>query len=196
MNKILIVGGTARSAKLLIHELEKNNYSINLMTFRQKNKIYGNYNWIELDLENDTSVTNFIKSLPKNFYSKIIFLSGNSLSKKYLDINKDELKHFYNSYIYNYNQIIIECMESINENGEIIFVSSIAANRPINDIHYSSAKAANQALVKSLSLYVKKNQSIYSIAPGTITDNVLNKIIEIIINGNKNNNGKVFEVGY
>lgn len=196
MKNVLIIGGTARSANKIINALENNQYSINLMTFRQKSKIYGNYNWIELDLENDISVTNFIKSLPKNFYSKIIFLSGNSLSKKYIDINKDELKHFYNSYIYNYNQIIIECMESINESGEIIFVSSIAANRPINDVHYSAAKAANQALVKSLSLYVNNNQSIYSIAPGTITDDVLNKIIEIIINGNKNNNGKVFEVGY
>jgi len=196
MKNVLIIGGTARSANKIINALENNQYSINLMTFRQKSKIYGNYNWIELDLENDISVTNFIKSLPKNFYSKIIFLSGNSLSKKYIDINKDELKHFYNSYIYNYNQIIIECMESINENGEIIFVSSIAANRPINDVHYSAAKAANQALVKSLSLYTKNNQCIYSIAPGTIDENILSEIIKIIVYSNKDNNGKVFEVGY
>ena len=39
MKKVLIVGGTARSAKYIIDVLENEKYLIDLITYRQKNKI-------------------------------------------------------------------------------------------------------------------------------------------------------------
>lgn len=196
MNKVLIIGGTARSCKTIINYLEKENFEIDLMTYRQKNKIYGKYKWKHLDFEDFNSVNNFIKNVPINYYSKIIFLSGNSISENVENINLKELKHFYDSYLFNYNFLLTKSINLLNENGQIIFVSSIAANEAILDVHYSSVKAANQALVKSLSLYVKKEQCIVSIAPTTITDEIQNEIAKIIINLNKLDNGKIFKVGY
>jgi NAD(P)-dependent dehydrogenase (short-subunit alcohol dehydrogenase family) len=196
MNNVLIIGGTARSCKTIISYLEKENFNIDLITYRQKDKIYGKYNWINLDFEDFNSVDNFVKNLPINYYSKIIFLSGNSISDNVKDINLQELKHFYNSYLFNYNLLLTNSIKSLNENGQIIFISSIAANEAILDIHYSAAKAANQALVKSLSLYAKENQAMVSIAPGTITDEIREQIAKLIININKIDNGKIFKLGY
>ena len=189
MNNVLIIGGTARSCKTIISYLEKENFNIDLITYRQKDKIYGKYKWINLDFEDFNSVDNFIKNLPINYYSKIIFLSGK-------DINLKELKHFYNSYLFNYNLLLTNSIKSLNENGQIIFISSIAANEAILDVHYSAAKAANQALVKSLSLHAKENQAMVSIAPGTITDEIKEQIAKLIININKIDNGKIFKLGY
>jgi NAD(P)-dependent dehydrogenase (short-subunit alcohol dehydrogenase family) len=196
MNKVLIIGGTARSSKLIIKSLEKENFIIDLITYRQKNKIYGEYNWKYLDFEDYESVLNFIRDLPVNYYSKIIFLSGNSISDNITKINIKELKLFYDSYLFNYNLLIINCIKSLNENGHIIFISSVAANKAILDAHYSSVKAGNQALVKSLSLHVKENQAMISISPSTITEEIRNDMVNIILSVNKNDNGKIFELGY
>ena len=74
MKKVLIVGGTARSAKYIIDVLENEKYLIDLITYRQKNKIYGQYNWQHLDLEDDTSVNNFIKKMILTLKYQMIIL--------------------------------------------------------------------------------------------------------------------------
>jgi NAD(P)-dependent dehydrogenase (short-subunit alcohol dehydrogenase family) len=196
MNDVLIIGGTARSCKTIISYLEKENFNIDLITYRQKDKIYGKYKWTYLDFEDFNSVNNFIKNLPINYYDKIIFLSGNSISENIENIDLKELKKFYDSYLFNYNLLLTNSVKSLNENGKIIFISSIAANEAILDVHYSAVKAANQALVKSLSLYAKENQSMVSIAPGTITDDIRKQIAQLIIDINKIDNGKIFKLGY
>jgi NAD(P)-dependent dehydrogenase (short-subunit alcohol dehydrogenase family) len=196
MNKVLIIGGTAKSCKSIINNLEKEHYVIDLMTYRQKNKIYGNYNWKYLDFENYNSVLNFIKDLPQKYYNKIIFLSGNSISNNIENININDLKLFYDSYLFNYNLLITNSIKSLDENGQLIFISSIAANKAIDDVHYSAVKAGNQALVKSLSIYAKDNQAIVSISPSTITEELRQEIVRIILSISKNDNGKVFELGY
>lgn len=78
----------------------------------------------------------------------------------------------------------------------MIFISSIAANEAILDVHYSAIKASNQALVKSLSLYAKPNQAMVSIAPATITDEMRKQIAKLIIDIDQFDNGKVFRLGY
>lgn len=196
MNNVLIIGGTARSCKTIINYLEKENFNIDLITYRQKDKIYGEYKWVHLDFEDCNSVNNFIKNLSINYYDKIIFLSGNSISENIENIDLKELKKFYDSYLFNYNLLLTNSVKSLNENGKIIFISSIAANEAILDVHYSAVKAANQALVKSLSLYAKENQAMVSIAPGTITDDIRKQIAQLIIDINKIDNGKIFKLGY
>jgi len=196
MKKVLIVGGTARSAKYIIDVLENEKYIIDLITYRQKNKIYGQYNWQHLDLEDDTSVNNFIKKMPINYYDKIIFLSGNAISNNINNILYEDLKKYYQSYSFNYNLLITNSIKSINNTGQIILITSIAANHAIKDAHYSAVKASNQALAKSLSLHVKDGQSVFSIAPGTITEEIRKNIAKIIIEEDLTNNGKVFELNY
>ena len=194
--KVLIIGGTAYTSRVVVDYLEKNNYIVDLMTYRQENRIYGNYNWQHLDLENNDNVLDFINKIPKNYYSKIILMPGNATGTAFDDISYEDLKKYYESYSFNYILLLTKLMDSITEYGQIISISSIAANLAINDIHYSAVKAAVQACVKSLSLYVKENQSIFSISPGTIFEETKHTIAQTIIDSDKTYNGKVIEIGY
>ena len=72
MKNVLIVGGTAYSSIVISKLLEENDYNIHLMTYRQEQRKYGNYNWVKLNLEDENNVKDFINNLPKNFYSKNI----------------------------------------------------------------------------------------------------------------------------
>ncbi len=215
MKQVLVIGGTASIAKKIVEELEINGYSIHLMTFRQKNKIYGNYNWVELDLEKQESLKEFISNLPKSFYSKIIINVGNSLGNNYKEIGIEKLDSFFSTYLSHYLYMITKLVESLVEDGHIVSMSSIAANRAIPDIYYSAAKAGVQAAVKSLSSNIGGNKVSYSIAPGLIYDTpamyhnnyddykdqipymaTKEKIAEIIIKADISYNGKVIEIGY
>jgi NAD(P)-dependent dehydrogenase (short-subunit alcohol dehydrogenase family) len=210
--KVLIVGGTSCIAKEIIEALESNQYKINLMTFRQQWKIYGDYTWAYCDLEEVDSVNNLIDLIKKDKYSKMIFLPGNSLGPVVGEHSYEQLEAFYNAFVFRYNFLIKEASKCLTEDGLIISISSIAANIAINDAHYSAVKAGVQAFVKSLSLKLRPNQSAFSISPGLIYNSTTfnrqkytgdiselatkDQIAKIIANADKSYNGKVIEIGY
>lgn len=209
---VLIIGGTSSIVPEIIKQLEDQGYSIDLMTYRQKDKIYGDHNWTYLNLEEESSVLNFIEKMPIDHYSKIIFVSGNSLGNYKSDIPYDVLKQFYDSFLLRYNLIINESTKSLCDDGQIISISSIAANRPIPDANYSAVKAGVQAFVRSLSCSLKPNQSAFSIAPGMIYKTrafdemnyegdiskfcTPEQIASVIASADKSYNGRVIELGY
>jgi len=210
--KVLIIGGTSCIAGEIIKKLESNEYKIDLMTFRQSHKVYGNYSWVHLDLEDADTVNNLIKIIKANKYSKVIFLPGNSLGPSSEEYSYERLENFYNAFVFRYNLLIMQASKSLEDDGQIIFISSIAANLPIHDAHYSAVKAGVQAFVKSLSISLKPNQSAFSISPGLIYDSFAfnqqtyvgdinelatkDQIADIISNADKSYNGKVIEIGY
>jgi NAD(P)-dependent dehydrogenase (short-subunit alcohol dehydrogenase family) len=213
MNKnVLIVGGTSSLAPKIIEDLENKGYTIDLITYRQKNKVYGEYNWVYLDLENIDSVNELIKSVKQKIYEKLIFLSGNSLGNYGREVPYEALQVFYNAFLLRYNFLIKECSKYLSDTGQIVSISSMAANVAIEDANYSAAKAGVQAFVKSLSCQLGPNQSAFSISPGLIsgtkafydqnyTGDVsvlasIDKISEIISNADKSYNGCVIEIGY
>ena len=193
MKKVLIIGGTAKLAKPIISKLESNGYEISAMTFRQSNKIYGNYTWIKLDFYDKNSIINFLDVLKSNFYSKIIFLPGNSLGKIYKNISENEMISFYNAFLINYISLIIDLSNRLDYDGQIIFISSIAANIPIQDAHYSAVKAGVEAFIRSLSIQLKSGQSAFSISPATITDKMREDISNLIAESNFSYNGKTID---
>jgi NADP-dependent 3-hydroxy acid dehydrogenase YdfG len=210
--KILVIGGTSSITPAIINELALSGHTVDLMTFRQEQKKYGEYNWVYLKLEDNDSVKNFIQSLPNSYYSKIIFTIGNSIGESGVDIPEDDLKIFYESFIFRTISIINQCIKSLKEDGHFVFISSVAANQPINDANYSAVKAAVQAFVKSLSTTIKPSQVAFSIAPGLIYDTqafyeseykwdidklcTKEKIAKTIAEANLDTNGKVIEIGY
>lgn len=213
MNKnVLIVGGTSSIVPKMIELLEDNQYSIELMTFRQKNKIYGEYNWLYLDLEDINSVEDLLNVASQKTYEKIIFVSGNSLGNYGNDVPYSALQVFYDAFLLRYNFLIKELSKFLNDTGQIVYISSMAANVAIGDANYSAVKAGVQAFVKSLSFQLKNKQSAFSISPGLIYGtpafnqqnyegdvNSLasaDKIAEIIVNADHSYNRRVIEIGY
>jgi len=210
--KVLIVGGTSSIVPGIINKLEEYNYVIDLMTFRTPGKQYGDYKWQNLDLENKDSLDDLLSIMPKNYYSKILFVSGNSLGNYNGNVPYDELQKFYDSFLLRYNFLIKESCKSLTDDGQIVYISSIAANIPIFDADYSAAKAGVQAFVRSLSLSMKTNQSSFSISPGLIHGSkvfkeidyhgdetklaTIDQIAEIIATADKTYNGRVIEIGY
>ncbi len=213
MNKnVLIIGGTSSIAPKMIEDLEDKGYSIQLITYRQKDKIYGDYNWLYLNLEDMNSVEETIKAASQNTYEKIIFVSGNSLGNYGRDVPYDALQVFYDAFILRYNFLIKECSKYLSDTGQIVYISSMAANVAIEDANYSAAKAGVQAFVKSLSCHLKPNQSAFSISPGLIYGSrvfyeqnyagdhtklaSIDQIANIIANADRSYNGSVMEIGY
>lgn len=212
MNKVLIVGGTSGIAPEIINRLEEKKYVIDLMTFRQHNKIYGEYKWVYLNLEDMSSITDLLKSIKNNKYSKIIFLSGNSIGKSSTDISYDELQNFYDAFLLRYVYLIQESSKLLADDGQIISISSVAANFPVEDANYSAVKAGVQAFVRSLSCNLKLDQSAFSISPSLIYESTSfyqqdykgdisklaskDEIANIIANADKSYNGKVIHLGY
>jgi NADP-dependent 3-hydroxy acid dehydrogenase YdfG len=194
MKKVLIIGGTSSLAKPIISKLENNGYEIVAMTFRQIDKIYNNYTWIKLDLYDKNSIDMFFDFLPKQFYSKIIFLSGNSLGKSYKNVNEDEMLSFYDAFLINYISLIIDLTKILEYDGQVIFVSSIAAKIPIQDAHYSAVKAGVEAFVRSASSQLLDNQSMFSISPATITDSMREDIANLVLNADSSYNGKTIDI--
>jgi NAD(P)-dependent dehydrogenase (short-subunit alcohol dehydrogenase family) len=213
MNKnVLIVGGTSGIVPKIISDLEAKGYSIKLMTFRQKNKIYGEYNWIYLNLEDMNSVEETIKAISQNTYEKIVFVSGNSLGNYGREVPYEALQVFYDAFLLRYNFLIKECSRHLSDTGQIVYISSMAANVAIPDANYSAAKAGVQAFVKSLSCQLGPNQSAFSISPGLIygtkafndqnyTVDIsklasIDQISNVISNADQSYNGNVIEIGY
>jgi NAD(P)-dependent dehydrogenase (short-subunit alcohol dehydrogenase family) len=210
--EVLIIGGTSCLTPEIIKELSLEKYCIGLMTFRQENKIYGDYNWFYLNLEDILSIKKLLKLIENKKYKKIIFLSGNSLPNFGIDASYDIIQNFYDSYLLRYNFFIKESCKSLADDGQIIYMSSMAANCSVQDPHYSAVKAGVQAFVRSLSDNLKPNQSAFSIAPGLIHDSIAfheqkyqgdvkklaskEQIAKIIANSDSSYNGKVIHLGY
>ena len=194
MKKVLIIGGTSSLANFIIPKLENNNYEISAMTFRQSSKIYKDYTWIKLDLYDYESINMFLHSILPNTYSKIIFLSGSGLGKSYKDITEEDMAKFYQAFLINYISLIMNLTHRLDDDGQIVFISSIAANIPIQDAHYSAVKAGVEAFIRSASSQLSKNQSMFSISPATITDSMREKISDLILNADTSYNGKTIDI--
>jgi NAD(P)-dependent dehydrogenase (short-subunit alcohol dehydrogenase family) len=193
---VLIIGGTSSLSKDIVKLLEANEYTIQAMTFRQSSRVYGDYKWVPLDLIRLDQVNEIIGLMNANKYSKIIFLSGGTLDPNIKEHSYETIEYFYKSFIMHYSLLIQESSKSLDRDGQIIFISSRAANLPSSDPYYSAAKAGIQAFVRSISLILKENQSAFSIAPGAIDSSIKDQIAKIIAEADKSYNGRVIEIGY
>jgi NADP-dependent 3-hydroxy acid dehydrogenase YdfG len=215
--KVLIIGGNATMCDGIITELEKNKYEIDLLTYYDSTKINNNnYKWKFLNLLDQDSTDSFINSLEDDYYDKIIctptYWSG---TNNPFVTTREYLNEVYGKFVINYMVLIRNLLKKITKDGHIIYISSIAANIPVDMVDYSAAKAVMQAYVSAISKKAKDNQVIYSIAPEMIyetiafyhrdKDNFLEpidklikkeQIAKVILNANLSYNGNVVIMGY
>lgn len=214
-NNVLIIGGTASICDKIVKSFEDNGYSIDLMTYRQKEKINSTHEWRYLDINDFNSIETFLKSIEGKEYKKILLTPASSAShKNIIDTSREDLVRFYGNFFVNYMILVKELLNNLSVDGEIIYISSIAANVPNNDVNYATGKGAMQTFIRSMSTKVTGSQAIYSISPGLIYDtpafnhndprnynNDVSRlatkegIAEIILNGGAEKNGKIIKIG-
>lgn len=214
-NNVLIIGGTAPISNDIIKELKLNSYSIDLMTYRDINKINEEESWTYLDIQQYHSVEKFLNFIGNKKYNKIILNSASSPGNQNIKKTKrEDLVYYYSNFFVNYMILVKNLLENISENGSIVYISSIAANVPIQDVNYATGKGAMQTFITSLSTHIKHQQYIFSIAPGLIYDTpafyqndpknynydssklaTKKQIAEIIIKSDNSFNGKVIKIG-
>ena len=216
LKKVLIIGGSSSICDDIIAYLEKNNFEIDILTYRDQNKINNKYRWEYLDLTDQDSVNNLINILPNDYYDKVICVpTYNSGSSNPFETTREYLNEVYGKFIINYMILIRNLFKKITDNGHIIYISSQSAIIPVDMVDYSAAKGAMQTYVRSLSRKVKENQVIFTIAPtmiyesmpfylhdpehyGDDIDKLVRKedIAKVIVNANKNYNGKIICLGF
>lgn len=173
--KCLIVGGTASIAPYLINELNQNQYSVdltysNIENFQNANKHEdSNVSWFYLDFKNKESLDNLINKIPNSHYSIVIILSMTTPGD-FLENTDKELRDFYGNYLVNNMLLGKYLLDKITDNGKIVYISSVAGNRPVPSINYSTLKGALQSFYMSLSTKVKPPQTVLTVIPGLIYD--------------------------
>jgi len=169
MKKVLIIGGSSSICDEIISYLEEHGYEIDMLTYRDDRKIYGNYNWQHLDLTNKDSVENFINILPDQYYDKVICVpTYNSGGRNPFITSREYLSDLFGNFTINYMILIRSLFKKITKNGHIVYISTASANMPTDMVDYSAAKGALQNYVRSLSKKVTGEQVIFSIAPTMI----------------------------
>jgi NADP-dependent 3-hydroxy acid dehydrogenase YdfG len=172
--KMLIIGGTSSLAPEIIKRSVKDFDEI-VCTYRNKKNIFTNLViWEYLDLEKDDSIKLFLNKNNKK-YDKIIVLIGSVNNKKYSEMSLESIKKYYSIYSGALLFLLQNLTTMINSTGQIIVMSSRSANNPSFDIHYSGTKSSIQAVVRSISKFLKKDQSIVCIAPSLILNSKMFK---------------------
>jgi NADP-dependent 3-hydroxy acid dehydrogenase YdfG len=87
----------------------------------------------------------------------------------------ESIKKYYSIYSGALLFLLQNLTTMINSTGQIIVMSSRSANNPSFDIHYSGTKSSIQAVVRSISKFLKKDQSIVCIAPSLILNSKMFK---------------------
>ncbi len=216
--KSLIISGTASIVPEMISVLKNNNYEIDL-TYRNKEKmllkkeLYGeDVNWIELNFDSPDSTNIFCENVGS--YDVVVILPASSPGRDFFTTPESQLRMFYSNYVVNVMLTTKKILEKLSDDGKIIYISSVAANRPVPDINYAVAKGVIQIFFTSLSTKVRPTQSVFSLAPGLIYDTqafydndpsnynndpsqlaTKEEIASFLIKSDVNNNGKVIKLG-
>lgn len=182
MKKILVIGGTNKTAINVSESLEKYGNEISLLTYRDIQKTTKKFkNWSYLDLYDSYSIELFLKEQENKKYDQIIFFISDSAKPyaKNLNFNSESLANFYGIFCVNYLILIKNLINNLSNNGSIIYISSSASETGAKNITYSSAKALIENYVLSLNNFLKDEQSAYAILPYTIFDsNFYNSLSE------------------
>ena len=131
--------------------------------------------WVALDLASSESCDHFLQSLGGQSFSAIILLAGEmSPLVKNPGLMERDVKDYLATHVANYAWLIHGLAKHDRTgNTKILLLSSRAAVYGSHDYFYSSAKAAIQFLVKSLSKNRDLSARTLSLAPGLIEDSAM-----------------------
>lgn len=222
LKKVLIIGGSSSICDEIVTYLEKNDYVIDLLTYRNEEnkkyiKNYEMYQWRHLDLTVEEYTQNAIIQIPNNYYDTIICTpTHESGGRDPLATSREYLENVFGKFIINYMDLVRNLIfKKLKDDGHFIFISSEAANTPTDMHDYSAAKAAMQAYVRSLSKKAE-NKTVFIIATTGIYESLAyyqhggadyykfdpdrwvykEQIAKIIVNATKKDNGNIFTLGF
>ena len=176
---VLITGGTRGIGQSIRNKLIKENFKV--IYTGTKNKKDKNY--LQLDLNDQNSINDFIKQIEKIHIDILIINSGINIIKSFLNFKDSEIQRVINiNFLNNIKIIQIVLKRMIKKNfGRIIFISSIWGVKPAKDRSiYSFTKKSLQFICKSIaSEYGHKNILVNSISPGFIETELTKKSLTI-----------------
>ena len=167
--RLLLVGGSSSLGKSIMklaleagYEITQTSRDISLFPSTR------NCTSIQLDLGSKESIDAFLEQLSDQKFSRIIFLAGKLTERHLPNISHGFLADYYGKFVTGMLYVMQEIKINLAADGNILALSSRAANHPSYDFHYSAAKGALQAFVMSFSKFMDRNQSIVAIAPSLI----------------------------
>jgi len=172
-NQILIVGGSSGLGLHLTNLYLKKKYKVTTISRNINTKIKKNVKQISCDVTDAEQMKKLLKNFKKEKIYFDIVIHNVGGSKKIYDFNvsSDSYKKVWDSnlgYVIEINNFFIPHMKK-NKWGRIVHVSSSAAYNYSAPVAYSSAKAALNTYVSSLSRRIIKDKIVVScICPGPI----------------------------
>lgn len=168
-NRTLILGGTSSLAQTLFRFARDESHEITT-TYRGglcKNRDI-NINWLNLELSERESVEKFLDALSDTQFNKVFFLIGAVTNRHFLEMSHSEMLRYYSTYVVNALYLLQGCLKNIKPTSSIIVMSSRAGSNASYDVHYSAAKSALEAYVRSSAGALPVNQSIIGISCGLV----------------------------
>lgn len=221
MKKVLIIGGSSSICDEIVTYLEKNDYEIDLLTYRNEEnkkyiKNYEMYQWRHLDLTVEEYTQNAIVQIPNNYYDTIICTpTYESGGRDPMATSREYLEEVFGKFIVNYMDLVRNLIfKKLKKDGHFVFISSEAANIPTDMHDYATAKAAMQTYVRSLSKkagektifviattgiygslpYYQHGEDYYSFDPKRWV--YKEQIAKIIVEATRKDNGNIFTLGF
>lgn len=169
-NSVLVLGGSSLIAQDLVKKLEENSFLVDF-TYNQ-NKYQ---NGIQLNINEDQSIKEFMKIIGEKKYRIIINFIGKLSKQSNMEEENDILLDIMQT---NFTSVILLVEKLIKnnlvKNGKIIFLSSISGVDGSYDANYAAAKAALNLYVKSRVKSLDSTvASLIAICPTLIQDSAM-----------------------
>ena len=171
--KVLIVGGSSGLGFHLTKLYIKNHYKVTTISRNSNPKLSRRVDQVICDITNSKQIKQTLKNFKKKktFFDIIIHNVGGSKKIYEYNVNSDDYKMVWENnlgYIIDINNFFIPQMKR-NKWGRIVHVSSSAAYNYSAPVAYSSAKAALNTYVSSVSRKLIKDQVVMAcVCPGPI----------------------------
>lgn len=165
--KLLIIGGTSILSDYLAQLAKKEDYEIEITSRSEKKCKYAD-NQFKLDLSDQSNILEFLNHTEFNSYRRIVVLTGETSRIEVKSDAKNEIDVYYATHLANTVFLLDKIVKNLENPGNLIYMSSIAAIKSSYDCHYSAVKAGVSAYIRSRSRFLDRNQSMVSIAPSLI----------------------------
>ena len=168
-NSLLIIGGDSSLASPLFKLAKDSSYSIYATSRRARKYNHADpISWFTLDLESSSSIIEFLEIFREIQLQRIICLVGGTFVNTSTDRGLDELQEYYKIFTSNLFYVLEELSKNLQNNSNIIVMSSRAANSKSFDMHYAATKGATESFVNSYSRFLDSEKSIVAVRCGLI----------------------------
>ena len=172
MKSVLIIGGSSTLGISLINKFTQANYSLIATYTKSTIEKHDNLLSFKLDLTSESSIEDFINFIQSNElrFDICVFLSGILPGNNLSEYTPEEIDQVMNINFIAFTKLYKKLEKYLNNESQLIAVSSISAQRGSYDPIYAASKGALISFVKSISQINPIKTRANAIAPGLIED--------------------------